>query len=128
MRLARHVYLVGLVVAVGLALVHFGEIRFGRFVALFTAIDAISFVPGALAQKRAAGGPIPRVYHVLYDTAHSLVVNAALAAAWSLALGPDWALLAAPIHLLGDRALFGNFSAPFGPARVARVAQEEMQA
>ncbi len=38
---------------------------------------------------------------------------------WVLAFGWEWALLAIPIHLLGDRALFGNalkpFSVPFEP-------------
>lgn len=112
---ARLLCLAGLAAAVALALAHFSEIRFGRFLFLFIAIDAIGFAPGALAQRRAGGGPIPRIYHALYDATHSLVANAALAAAWSIAVGPEWALLAAPIHLLGDRALFGNFSAPFGP-------------
>ena len=29
-------------------------------------------------------------------------------------IGPEWALLALPIHLMGDRSLFGNMLKPFG--------------
>ena len=32
----------------------------------------------------------------------------------ALFVGPEWALLALPIHLFGDRAIFGNFLKPFG--------------
>jgi hypothetical protein len=45
---------------------------------------------------------------------HSLVTAAAVAGAWCLTAGPEWALLALPLHLCGDRALFGNFLKPFG--------------
>ena len=33
---------------------------------------------------------------------------------WCLLVRPEWALLALPIHLCGDRAIFGNFLKPFG--------------
>jgi hypothetical protein len=37
-----------------------------------------------------------------------------MAIIWCLTIGPGWALLAIPIHLLGDRALFGNSFKPWG--------------
>ena len=45
---------------------------------------------------------------------HSLLSATAVAAAWCLLVRPEWALLALPIHLCGDRAVFGNFLKPFG--------------
>jgi hypothetical protein len=45
---------------------------------------------------------------------HSLLTGAVLVGLWALLVKPEWALLAVPIHLFGDRALFGNSLKPFG--------------
>jgi hypothetical protein len=45
---------------------------------------------------------------------HSLLTAGLVAGVWCLTIGPEWALLALPLHLFGDRALFGNFLKPFG--------------
>lgn len=45
---------------------------------------------------------------------HSLLTAGAIAAVWSVTAGPEWALLALPVHLFGDRSIFGNFLKPFG--------------
>ncbi|MBI3722614.1 hypothetical protein HY251_01465, partial [bacterium] len=111
--LARAEALLGLGVVAFLALRHLGEIRWGPFILFFASIDLVGYVPGAIAHRKARGKPISRVYHALYNTMHSFLWNAAVAGAWSLAVRPEWALLAIPIHLLGDRALFGNFFKPF---------------
>ncbi len=79
---------------------------------LFAAIDLVGFIPGAIAQHFAKDRPISPVFHVLYNTTHSLITNAAVALVWAAVFGPEWALLAIPIHLCGDRALFGNFFKP----------------
>ena len=104
--------LVGLAAAVGLALAHAREIRFPAFALLFVTIDLVGYLPGAIAHRRAKGGRISPVFHALYNTTHSFVTNALVAGAWILAFGAEWALLAIPIHLCGDRALFGNFYKP----------------
>ena len=44
---------------------------------------------------------------------HSLVTQGLVVLAWIWLFGAEWALLAIPIHLFGDRALFGNFLKPF---------------
>jgi len=103
----------GLAVAVGLALAHVKEIRWIPFAIIFASIDAIGYLPGAVAFRRARRREIPRIYHALYNATHSFLGNALVVIAWSLASGPEWAFLAIPIHLLGDRALFGNFFKPF---------------
>jgi hypothetical protein len=113
-RLLRLEYGVALVGAIVLAVLHLGEIRWVAFVGLFAYIDVIGYLPGAVAWRRARGGDIPRIYYVLYNSTHSLVSAAAVAGLWCLVAGPEWALLALPIHLCGDRALFGNFLKPFG--------------
>jgi hypothetical protein len=113
-RLLRAEYGAALVVAVVLAVLHFGDIRWPVFIALFAYIDVIGYLPGAVAYRRAPDRRIGRHYYVLYNAMHSLLSAGAVAGLWCLLVRPEWALLALPIHLCGDRALFGNFLKPFG--------------
>jgi hypothetical protein len=99
---------------------HLFEVRWGLFAAAFVLIDLVGYVPGAIAQRRAGAGRIPPAYHHLYNVTHSYLTGAAVVALWWLAAGaPEWAMLAIPIHLSGDRGLFGNtykpVSLPFEP-------------
>jgi hypothetical protein len=112
-RLIRLEYLVGLIVSVVLFGTHFGEIRWVPAVALFVYIDLIGYLPGAIAYHRSETKRIAKVYYVLYNTMHSLVTQSAVVGLWAAFIGWEWALLAIPIHLFGDRALFGNFLKPF---------------
>jgi hypothetical protein len=112
--LARLEWITALVVCAALALWHLGEIRWLVFAGLFLIIDVIGYLPGALAFRRSRTGQIHRGYYVAYNTMHSLVTGAAIAGLWALLVRPEWALLAIPLHLLGDRALFGNSLKPFG--------------
>lgn len=113
-RLLRAEYGVALAGAVLLAVLHLGDLRWPVFVGLFVYIDLIGYLPGAVAYRRARGGPIPKTYYLLYNSMHSLLSAAAVAGLWCLVVGPEWALLALPIHLFGDRAVFGNFLKPLG--------------
>ena len=97
-RLVRAEYLVGLAVAAVLALIHFGEIRWLPFI----------------AHHRLKTAYLPHRYYVLYNVMHSLITAAAVGGLWCLLVKPEWALLALPLHLFGDRALFGNFYKSFG--------------
>jgi hypothetical protein len=112
-RLLRAEYAVALAVSAVLLVLHLGDVRWWAFVLLFGYIDVLGYFPGAVAFRRAGGGPIAPAYHVLYNTMHSLVSAAAVAGAWCLLVGPEWALLALPLHLCGDRAVFGSFLKPF---------------
>jgi predicted permease len=111
--LIRLEYLVGLGISIVLAVIHIHEIRWIPFIALFAYIDLIGYIPGAIAYRRHPDGEINLVYYVLYNTMHSAVFNALVVGLWMWVFGPEWALLAIPIHLCGDRALFGNFLKPF---------------
>jgi len=109
----RAEHLAVVVVALGLAMVHLHEISWPRFIAAFAAIDLLGYVPGALAARRARGGPIAPLFHHLYNVTHSYLTAGAVVAVWALALGRlEWAMLALPIHLSGDRGLFGNAEKP----------------
>jgi hypothetical protein len=112
-RLLRLEYLLGLLTAAGFFLAHLSEIRWWVAAALFLYVDLIGYLPGALAYHRRRDRRISRVYYVLYNTMHSLSVQGAVVGAWVLLWGWEWALLVLPIHLFGDRALFGNFIKPF---------------
>lgn len=91
-----------------------GAINWVAFALLFLYIDLIGYIPGAIAFHRSETKRISKAYYVLYNTMHSLFTQGVVALLWILLIGPSWALLALPIHLCGDRALFGNFLKPFG--------------
>jgi hypothetical protein len=109
----RAVYLA---LMVGIALVlawHVGAISWWRFVLAFALIDLVGYLPGVRAQRRAGGRPIARIYHHLYNVTHNFLTTAAVIALWALAAGRlEWAMLALPLHLAGDRGLFGNGGKP----------------
>ncbi|HYL59719.1 MAG TPA: hypothetical protein VEU51_12690, partial [Candidatus Acidoferrales bacterium] len=104
-----------------MAALHARELDWGRFAAAFVLIDLVGYVPGAIAFSRAGGRPISPVYHHLYNFTHNYLTAAVAVAVWAAAIGHcEWAMLALPIHLSGDRGIFGNtykpVSLPFEPA------------
>jgi hypothetical protein len=104
-----------MVVAGLLVLLHAREVSWPRFAVAFALIDLVGYLPGARAFRRAGGGPIPAVYHHLYNLTHNLLTAGAALALWALcAGGPEWAMLAVPLHLAGDRGIFGNGFKPVG--------------
>jgi hypothetical protein len=113
-RFMRAEYGLGLAVSVILLLQHLGDVRWGVFALMFLYIDVIGYLPGAIAYRTIGQARMGRVYYVLYNSTHCLLSPAVVAALWWLIFGPEWALLALPIHLFGDRAIFGNFLKPFG--------------
>jgi hypothetical protein len=112
-RLIRLEYLVGLIVSFYFFFAHLGEVQWLPAVLLFVYIDLIGYIPGAIAFHRSKTKRISKVYYVLYNTMHSMATQAVVVIAWCLLFGPSWTLLVIPIHLFGDRALFGNFLKPF---------------
>ncbi|GGQ49016.1 hypothetical protein ACFFKE_11070 [Streptomyces mutabilis] len=112
--LVRAEYGLGLVVSAVLFFTHLDEINWWAAVGLFLYIDLIGYIPGAIAFRRAGHGDIHKGFYVAYNVMHSLVTQGLVVLAWIWLWGPEWALLALPIHLFGDRALFGNFLKPFG--------------
>lgn len=68
---------------------------------------------------------------MLYNLMHSMAVQAIAAGLWCVLVTPEWALLAIPIHLCGDRALFGNcvkaFAVPFEPVTIPQFDEFERQ-
>lgn len=112
-RLIRLEYLVALGVCLYLFIAHIDHVRWIPAVALFLYIDLIGYLPGAIAYHFSKTKRIARTYYVLYNTMHSFVTHSVVFLLWVWLSGPEWALLAIPIHLCGDRALFGNFLKPF---------------
>ena len=116
---AEHIVL--LAVLITFLALHLFEVRWLRFALAFALIDVIGYIPGAVAYRRAHRGRVDPLYHHLYNVTHSYVTGAVVLGAWALAIGGfEWAMLAVPIHLSGDRGLFGNTykpaSLPFEPA------------
>ncbi|MER7411431.1 MULTISPECIES: hypothetical protein [Streptomyces] len=113
-RIIRLEYFAALVTVAVLVVLHWHEIRWIPFVLLFAYIDVIGYIPGAIAARRSRTGYIHRGYYVLYNVMHTLLTAAAVAGLWCLIEGPEWALLALPLHLFTDRSVVGNFLKPFG--------------
>jgi hypothetical protein len=113
-KLHRAEYLAFFVLSIVLIGLHLSSIRWIPFVVLFAYIDLIGYIPGAIAFRRSADGRISKTYYVLYNTMHSLITQSAVVGLWMLFVRPEWALLAIPFHVFGDRGVFGNFLKPFG--------------
>ena len=112
-RLLRLECLLGLLVAAGFLIAHLDEVRWWPAALLFVYIDVIGYLPGAVAYHFSRDKRISRTYYVLYNTTHSVITQSFVVAAWIWLVRPEWALLVVPIHLFGDRALFGNFIKSF---------------
>lgn len=115
MRLDYFVVLVGLSTAL---LVHAEQVDWLRFAIAFAWIDLVGTLPAWYCyylRRKGEHRRIPAIYYKLYNFAHSLTTNALVVVVWYLVTGAwEWAMLAAPIHLLGDRSLFGNVYKPQG--------------
>jgi len=121
----RAEHLAVVIICTSLAFMHIKDIAWARFFAAFLLIDLLGYLPGALAFHKAAGNPIAPIYHLLYNLTHNYLVTGTCVALWALTIGgPEWAMLAVPIHLSGDRGLLGNFSKPtslpFEPLRPSK--------
>lgn len=112
-RLMRLEYGVGLIVVLVLFFGHITEVRWLPAVVLFSYIDLIGYIPGAIAFHRSKDQQISKVYYLLYNFMHSMVTQTLVALIWIWVFRAEWALLVLPIHLFGDRSLFGNFLKPF---------------
>ena len=107
--LTRAEYLALMAVSGLLMLLHVRDVSWIRAAIAFAAIDLIGYLPGARAFRRAGGQPISPLYHHLYNVTHNFLTAAVAAAVWALAAGRlEWAMLALPLHLAGDRGIFGN--------------------
>lgn len=100
-------YLLLLVASIAILLYHWDQVRWIPFLILFWYIDLIGYVPGAIVY-RLNGGKVPPFFYYLYNFTHNYVTAAVVALLWGAFVQIEWALLAIPIHLFGDRAIFGN--------------------
>lgn len=134
-RLVRAEAVLGLLALVYLLLAFASDVNWSRFLVAFALVDLVGYLPGALAFRRAlarrrpADRTAPRIaarFHHLYNLTHSFLTCGVVLGLWFVASGDvEWAMLALPLHLLGDRGLFGNTykpsNLPFEPwPRVAR--------
>ncbi len=110
--LVRAEQLVMLLGVIGLVVAHWDEVRWLHFTLAFLWSDLIGTFPGMYwhyKRTTAENRKIPAAFYALYNFCHSFLSVAAVTAAWYALTGRfEWAMLAMPIHLLGDRAIFGN--------------------
>ena len=106
----------------GIALLFYNyrEVNWWRFTGAFLLPDLIGTVPGLYYYYALRNGPhrsIPSIIHTLYNLGNCFGVVAVFCGLWWLAAGRlEWAMLAFPIHLAGDRSIFGNIYKPLGTA------------
>ncbi|MDX3311260.1 hypothetical protein ACWGH3_28505 [Streptomyces sp. NPDC054884] len=108
----RAEYLGAFTVAAAAFLWHIGEVRWGPAILLFVYIDLIGYIPGLIAYTYSDDGRIHRTFHVLYNVTHTWLSAGAVILLWAWLVRPEWALLAVPLHLFGDRGLLGNYAKP----------------
>jgi hypothetical protein len=113
-RIARAEQVALMIVCGALMLWHRDAMSWWRAFWAFWVIDIIGYLPGAIAYRRRGGGPIPAVYHHIYNFAHTYLVVGTAVALWAWVSGPEWAMLAVPFHLSIDRGVFGNVFKPVG--------------
>ena len=89
------------------------RVRWPVALALFAWSDLLGYIPGAIAYRKSADKRVPKAYYLAYNVGHSALSGALLAGLWARFVRPEWALVAIPLHLGGDRSLFGNFLKPF---------------
>lgn len=95
-----------------LALWHLAELNIMRFALAFFVIDLCGYLPGLVAYLRGGRQRIAPWLHYLYNFWHSYLTWAVLVGVWWQLSGWEWAMLAVPIHLSGDRGVFGNVFKP----------------
>ncbi len=95
-----------------LAVWHFKDMNLWRFALIFLVIDVVGYLPGLIAYLRQGKGMIAPIYHYLYNVTHSYLTWGCIIFLWGQWLGWEWAMLAVPIHLSGDRGVFGNVFKP----------------
>lgn len=113
-RLHRAEYVVAWIVINVFIILHWSQIRWIPAVCLFAYIDLIGYIPGAIAFRRSPNGRISKNYYIAYNIMHSQITQGAVIAVWGFTIGWEWALLAIPWHIFGDRGIWGNFLKPFG--------------
>lgn len=115
-QLLRIDYLSMLLLLSAATLFHYQEVVWWKFIAAFAWIDLLGTLPGwyvYYVRRRDRNRTIPAIFHHLYNFSHSLATNAVLICVWYVLEGGwDWAMLAGPIHILGDRSLYGNIYKP----------------
>jgi hypothetical protein len=92
---------------------HIHQVRWLWFFVLFIVIDLIGYIPGAIKFRKSQTKRIGKIYYILYNLMHSFITAFLICLLWCYFIQPEWALLAIPLHLCGDRAIFGNFMKPF---------------
>lgn len=119
-RLVRLDWAIIMAALIALVAIHWREVAWWRFVVAFLASDLIGTFPGLwvyYARRKGDHRSIPAAYHVLYNLGHSFAGIGLAALGWYLVTGRwEWAMLAMPIHLAGDRSVFGNIYKPLGTA------------
>jgi hypothetical protein len=111
-RTTRAEYLGAFAVAAVAFLWHITSIRWAVAIGTFLYIDVIGYIPGLIAYLRSETGRIHPVFHHLYNLTHTWLSAGAVVLLWSALVRPEWALLAIPLHLFGDRGLLGNYAKP----------------
>ena len=112
-------FFVGLIPLI-LVVLNWRDVDWWRFTYAFLLPDLIGTLPGLYIYYGRRKGPhrsIPSAVHILYNFGHCFGGVAFFCAIWWLATGKlEWAMLAFPIHLSGDRSIFGNIYKPLGTA------------
>lgn len=117
-KLVRLDWAILMTVLLALVIVHWREVNWWLFAGAFLFSDLIGTFPGMYvyyAKRKGDHRSIPAAFHFLYNLGHSFTAVGLITLVWYLIAGGwEWAMLAMPIHLAGDRSVFGNIYKPLG--------------
>lgn len=112
-KLADHVRrtenMLGLVISAWLVIRNYRKIHWPTFVALFSYIDLIGYLPGLARVYQKKSPEIERGFYWAYNLTHTFLTAIPIAALATWRYGRPWSALGIFIHLFGDRGLLGNF-------------------
>lgn len=105
-----------MLIALALLVVHYREVHWWRFTIAFLMPDLIATFPGLYiyyARRSGEHRSVPPIFHKLYNFGHNFAVVTIACGVWWWVTGSlEWAMLAFPLHLGGDRSIFGNIYKP----------------
>lgn len=105
-----------MLIALALTVLHYQQVNWWAFTIAFLMPDLIATFPGLYiyyARRSGEHRSIPGIIHKLYNFGHNFAVVTVASLIWAyLGHGFEWAMLAFPIHLGGDRSIFGNIYKP----------------
>lgn len=116
-RLVRLDWLCIMLALITITIINWENVNWWIFFIMFWWIDLIGTVPGmyylSVNEGTEKEKSVPKWCVFIYNICHSFTTVSIITLLWYMTSGPEWAMLAMPIHLAADRCVFGNIYKSF---------------